>query len=399
MKIKKIRLENFIGLDKISKDNVVEIDFHKQDEFVLLYGENGLGKTTILESLTPYSDMISRNIKDSIRYPARKTVEFTNNNDIIKVDILWESKEHTKGHIYINDIMTDETRKGNITEFRVQVEKLFGEYEKFKSSLFLKQGVQDIIQAKPKERMNIINSFLGDLSMYDDIKEKSVEMENTHKTKIKMYKDQLSEMYTWEEEYKKYEERVEKFKKIEIEELKKEFIEKEIIKTKEEKKKLQIDNLKLELEELINKGMLDLNKKEEIKKELEGLRESIIKKQSEYSIEEINKVLEDISLKNKELDLVSQKDIVNISNEAEKYLKLSKEEIEKIIEKNKRNNQFLSQIQELEKKIKDKTLKTELSIEELEEEKELTSNQSRLDFIEDTIYNTKDSIKKLQNYV
>ena len=42
-------------------------------------------------------------------------------------------------------------------------------------------------------------------------------------------------------------------------------------------------------------------------------------------------------------------------------------------------------------------LKAEVA--ELEEEKELTNNQSRLDFIEDTIYNTKDSIKKLQNYV
>ena len=38
-------------------------------------------------------------------------------------------------------------------------------------------------------------------------------------------------------------------------------------------------------------------------------------------------------------------------------------------------------------------------IRELEDEKELTNNQSRLDFIEETIYNTKDSIKRLENYV
>ena len=42
-------------------------------------------------------------------------------------------------------------------------------------------------------------------------------------------------------------------------------------------------------------------------------------------------------------------------------------------------------------------LKAEVA--ELEEEKELTNDQSRLDFIEETIYNTKDSIKKLENYV
>lgn len=38
-------------------------------------------------------------------------------------------------------------------------------------------------------------------------------------------------------------------------------------------------------------------------------------------------------------------------------------------------------------------------IEELEEEKDLTNDQSRLDLIDDTIYNTLDSIKKLEKYV
>ena len=42
-------------------------------------------------------------------------------------------------------------------------------------------------------------------------------------------------------------------------------------------------------------------------------------------------------------------------------------------------------------------LKVEVA--ELEEEKELTNDQSRLDFIEETIYNTKDSIKRLEKYV
>jgi hypothetical protein len=52
-----------------------------------------------------------------------------------------------------------------------------------------------------------------------------------------------------------------------------------------------------------------------------------------------------------------------------------------------------------ESEIRTKIEHLKAEIAELEEEKELTSNQSRLDFIEDTIYNTKDSIKKLQNYV
>ena len=52
-----------------------------------------------------------------------------------------------------------------------------------------------------------------------------------------------------------------------------------------------------------------------------------------------------------------------------------------------------------ESEIRTKIEHLKAEIAELEEEKELTSNQSRLDFIEETIYNTKDSIKRLENYV
>ena len=45
-------------------------------------------------------------------------------------------------------------------------------------------------------------------------------------------------------------------------------------------------------------------------------------------------------------------------------------------------------IEELKKEVK-----------ELEEEKELTMNQSRIDFIDEQIVNTKDSIKKLTKVV
>ena len=49
--------------------------------------------------------------------------------------------------------------------------------------------------------------------------------------------------------------------------------------------------------------------------------------------------------------------------------------------------------------VRTKIEQLENEIKELEEEKDLTTNQSRLDFIDDTIYNTKDSIEKLKKYV
>ena len=43
-----------------------------------------------------------------------------------------------------------------------------------------------------------------------------------------------------------------------------------------------------------------------------------------------------------------------------------------------------------------KQLKNE--VKEMEEEKELTMSQEKIDFLDDEIYNTKDSIKKLESY-
>jgi hypothetical protein len=53
----------------------------------------------------------------------------------------------------------------------------------------------------------------------------------------------------------------------------------------------------------------------------------------------------------------------------------------------------------VESDIRTKIEQLKQEIRELEDEKELTNDQSRLAFIDDTIYNTMDSIKKLENYV
>ena len=52
------------------------------------------------------------------------------------------------------------------------------------------------------------------------------------------------------------------------------------------------------------------------------------------------------------------------------------------------NTEIRTKIEQLENEIKD-----------LEQEKELTNSQEKLDFLDDSIYNTKDSIEKLKKYV
>ena len=49
--------------------------------------------------------------------------------------------------------------------------------------------------------------------------------------------------------------------------------------------------------------------------------------------------------------------------------------------------------------IRTKIEQLENEIKDLEQEKELTNSQEKLDFLDDSIYNTKDSIEKLKKYV
>ena len=379
MKIKSIRLENFIGINKISKHGVFEVDINSNEQYILLYGENGLGKTTILESLNPYTEMVSRDIKDSITYPARKTIVFDNNEKEIKIDIIWEENK-TKGYIYINNVMTEETSKGNITEYVYQIEKLFGSFEKFKTSLFLKQGVQDIVQAKPKERMNIINSFLNDLSIYDKVKDNVTQKEKEAKTKQKVYIDQISEMGTWEEEYNKYEERKKFFVKIDIKEKEEKYIQKKqeklIIDKKETKYNILTEEQENTMEILKTKEPMNIV---ENKKKI--LIEKIIKKQEQISMNEINSLNQKQQQIKKYIEVIKEIKIEDIEVVEEDQLKYKKSEIENQIEINNRNKVIEDQIKELEEDEKNilKTIKTDFNLDLL---KKIEQEQKAINQIE-----------------
>ena len=379
MKIKSIRLENFIGINKISKHGVFEVDINSNEQYILLYGENGLGKTTILESLNPYTEMVSRDIKDSITYPARKTIVFDNNEKEIKIDIIWEENK-TKGYIYINNVMTEETSKGNITEYVYQIEKLFGSFEKFKTSLFLKQGVQDIVQAKPKERMNIINSFLNDLSIYDKVKDNVTQKEKEAKTKQKVYIDQISEMGTWEEEYNKYEERKNFFVKIDIKEKEEKYIQKKqeklIIDKKETKYNILTEEQENTMEILKTKEPMNIV---ENKKKI--LIEKIIKKQEQISMNEINSLNQKQQQIKKYIEVIKEIKIEDIEVVEEDQLKYKKSEIENQIEINNRNKVIEDQIKELEEDEKNilKTIKTDFNLDLL---KKIEQEQKAINQIE-----------------
>ena len=276
MKILSIELEGFKGLKKFNfKFNY---NIPENSNVILIKGENGYGKTTVLENLHPYPEMITRKIKDSIIYPAKKIIKWKLEKDIYTSVIQWENEKTTKGFLYKNDNIVKETEKGNITEYIYQIEKLLEPFEKFKNSVFLAQNSLKIIEANPNERLKIINQFLPSLKIYDIHKEYAKEKEKEYNTLIKELKEELNNYLLYEKEYNEIKEKEKFFNNEQYNKTKKELtkLESEYLKfTKLQEQKNNLEKSITELENKINNFQNEINKKQVIKEKLKKLPKNL----------------------------------------------------------------------------------------------------------------------------
>lgn len=353
-----IELKNFIGLRKINnEENIYKTSFKQEinNNTIMIFGENGKGKTTLLENLTPYSNMLSRNVKDSINYPAHKIINFINikNNKIYTFEVYWNSETETKGYIKIDGEYHENTKKGNITEYNFLVDKMFGEFNKFKHSLFLQQGVLEIVKAKPSERIKIINNFMQDLQIYTDIKKNTDTKINDLKNKHNIKSEEIEDFITYENRYKDIQKAKEKNKE--------KIYEDKILEFKE------IEDTYLEYKDNIN-NLLRLNKEiKTLEIDIENLKNQDLIKQKEET---------EIKLKK------SQEDLNNFENIED----LEKKEKKLLEEKYNLNNQ-LSALNEFDDKIS-----TEYTISDIENK----LNDDKIEILEKTLNKTKENLNILK---
>ncbi len=351
MIIHSIELKNFLGTRKISdKNGIVKINLPKdKNNIILISGENGLGKSTILENLTPYSSMLKRDLKLCITYPAHKKIVIQKNGIIYHLETFFEDEKTKKGYIYTEnsngekEIMED-TSKGNITEFDYQVEKIFGDFNKFKNSSFLKQGATDIVEAKPAERLEIINKFMPTLEVYDKSKNYCNDKTNILKSEIEKKNIRKKNIEEFSFKYERIKEQEKKFTQEIIQNYKEEknkLDEKkdEYIKVEEERKHL-LSNI--ELKEKNNKEIeiidgLELN--------LITMEEKLIEidERHLWNLEQSNNNIKSIVIelenkKNDEILFTNNEDLEKINKEVENLIAIEKKYIqEKELIKNKEN--------------------------------------------------------------
>jgi len=155
MKINRLMLKDFIGIQKGLGRERIDLDLAGLNGLIALSGKNGAGKSTVLENLQPYRTLASR--KKSLQHHvlsknAIKELDFdfqgSQYQTRIKIDADSGKQE---GYIWQNG---EPLVNGSAREYDRKITEIFGSKELFFNSIFCAQNAQklsDLTTAKLKE--------------------------------------------------------------------------------------------------------------------------------------------------------------------------------------------------------------------------------------------------------
>lgn len=185
MRIEKIILTNYIGPYNGMGRNEIEIDmtnFRKRK--VLIMGQNGLGKSEILHSLTPFPDETSRLIPC---LEAEKYLKISHNGCFWDIKIVYPvdgSGNRTGTKAYINRMGEPLNPNGNIGSYKDCIYREFGldpAYMVLTELTAVKRGLADM---KPAERKKLLVSIMSGLDIYNDINKNMSKRLSVYKSMI-----------------------------------------------------------------------------------------------------------------------------------------------------------------------------------------------------------------------
>lgn len=215
MRLIKLELRGAIGIYKGLGIFQINIDFNEfRNGLIALVGENGKGKTTIIENLHPYRRLVSRQgsladhffLKDSFRKLVFELDEVEYTSEIF---IDGETKKVEaylkKDSISLND--------GKPTTYDEKIEALLGSEELFFNSVFSSQKNKGLSELSANQRRELFYELLG-LSKYEIYQEKAKSF--LHHVEIESAKT-LDQKERLIEEFKKLEDKNNELKSLEAE--------------------------------------------------------------------------------------------------------------------------------------------------------------------------------------
>ena len=161
MQLTRLALRGMIGIKKGLGVDEIALDLAGFNGLIALSGKNGAGKTTFLESLTPYRTFASRKRTLSTHCFMRdssKELDFDFQGDSyrtrVKIDCDSGKQE---GYIWQNGVSIV---NGSAREYDRKIEKIFGSKDLFFNSIFCAQNAQNFSDLTTGKLKELFSEFL-----------------------------------------------------------------------------------------------------------------------------------------------------------------------------------------------------------------------------------------------
>lgn len=177
MKINNLRLKGFEGIRRGLGLEEININFSDVTGLVALAGQNGLGKSTVLENLQPYNMLVSRDgalFNHCFRRDSEKELSFTYNGHeyrtLLKIDcqsgksegFIWRDLPELERQVPYGSIKSTDCSEvnGKITEYAKYIKELFGSSNLFLNSVFCGQNADKLSDMTTGELKTLFAEFL-----------------------------------------------------------------------------------------------------------------------------------------------------------------------------------------------------------------------------------------------
>ena len=161
MKVKNLRLKGFIGIKRGLGLDEISIDFSVIEGLVAFAGQNGLGKSTILENLHPYNTLASREgalFNHVLARNAEKELYFEYNGHdyrtLIKIDA---QSQKSEGFIWVDG---QSVVNGKISAYAKYITEVFGSSNLFFNSVFCAQNATKLSDMTTGQIKTLFAEFL-----------------------------------------------------------------------------------------------------------------------------------------------------------------------------------------------------------------------------------------------
>ena len=185
MKITYVKLVNVAGFMVGSGRNIIEIKFDKSiNRIVAIQGENGVGKSLLLSSLSPFAGVCNIDDRSSLNYiiekkEGYKEIHYDLNGDIYIIKHYFKpTKDSHSVKSYISKNGEELNVNGNVTSFISLVELHLGITQETMRLVRIGSNVNSFVKLTPARRKEYIARRIQELYVYmkiykdinDDIK-------------------------------------------------------------------------------------------------------------------------------------------------------------------------------------------------------------------------------------